>query len=113
MCFFISVIVFLSSEWFFFILFSSLLICPLCSPILFPSSVNILITNTLNYSSGKLFISVSLVVFSGFFFFLVLSIETTFTVFLFCLTFSVFMKLSELVLYPGLEGVSLCGSIHR
>ena len=76
MCFFISVIVFLSSEWFFFILFSSLLICPLCSPILFPSSVNILITNTLNYSSGKLFISVSLVVFSGFFFFLVLSIET-------------------------------------
>ena len=88
--FFISVIVFLSFDWFFFILFSSLLIFPLCSPIPFPSSVSILITNTLNYSSGKLFISVDLCFISCFFqvFFLpVLSFETTFTFFFILLNF--------------------------
>lgn len=33
-----------------------------------------------------------------------------FSVFLFCLTFSVFMKLGELVLYPGLEGCPCVGA---
>ena len=56
-------LVVMSSDWFFFIFSSSLSKFSLCLFILFPSSVSILITNALNSLSGKLFISVSLVVF--------------------------------------------------
>ena len=62
--FFISVIVFFSSGWCFFIFSTSLIKFSLCSPILFLNSASIFINNTLNSSSGKFFISVSLVVFS-------------------------------------------------
>ena len=55
--FFISVTVFFSFDWFFYIFSSSLLKFSLCSSILFPSSISILITIALNYLSGKLFIS--------------------------------------------------------
>ena len=51
---FISVIIFSSSDWFFFIFSSSLLEVLLCSSILFPSSVSILITNAFNSLFGKL-----------------------------------------------------------
>ena len=64
--FFISVIVFFSSVWLFFILSSTLLKFSLCSPI-FPNLVSILITNAMNSLSGVLFISLSLVVYSGIF----------------------------------------------
>ena len=62
---FISVIIFFSSDWFFFIFPSSLLEVLLYSSILFPSSVSILITNAFNSLFGKLF--VSLVVLFGVF----------------------------------------------
>lgn len=48
-----------------FTFLSSLLTFSLCTPILYPSSVNIFITNSLNYFSGKLLVSVSLF-FQGF-----------------------------------------------
>ena len=74
---FISVIVFLSFDWFFSIFSSSLLKFSLCSYILFPNSVSVLITNALNFLSGKLFIFISLCIFFQVFF-LALSIETNF-----------------------------------
>ena len=76
--------------------------------ILFSSSISILITNDLNSLSGKLFICF-IRVFSGFF--LVLLFERNSLSF--CLTFSVSMKLGEIVIYPSSEGV-LCvgGSLH-
>lgn len=40
-----------------------------------------------------------------------LSIKTNFSVILFCLTFTVSMKLGERVVYPGPEGLFLCGSV--
>ena len=61
MWFLISVIVFLSSDWIFFMFYNSLLKFSLCSSILFPKSVSIFITNGLNSLFGKLFIFVSLV----------------------------------------------------
>ena len=103
------VIVFFSSDRFFFIFSSSSLKFPLCSSILFPSSVSILINNAFNSFYGKLFTSVSLgVFFSGFFslFFHLKQIP----VFSFCLTFSVSMKFGKSFTYPDLEWVSLCGS---
>ena len=91
----------------FFTFSSSLLKFSLCSYILFPSSVSILVID-LNSFSGKLFTSLSLGFFSGFFLFL--SFETYSPVFSFCLHFSISVKLHETVTYPSLEGVSLCGS---
>lgn len=64
--FFILVIIFFSYDWFFW--FSSpLLKFTLGSSILFLNSVSILNTGTFNSLSNRLFISVSLVVFSGVF----------------------------------------------
>ena len=83
---FISFIVFFSSDWFFFIFSNSLLKFSLCSSILFPNSISILITNALKSLTGKLFISV-LLFFQGFS--LALSIEASSSVFSFYLTFSV------------------------
>ena len=82
----------------------------LCSPILFPSSVIILISNALNSLFCKLFISVPLVVF-GKVFFLVLYFGTNSFVFSLCLTFSSMITSGEMVTYPSLEGMSLCESI--
>lgn len=72
----------------------------------FPNSVKILVTNALNSLCSKLspFHRIFQV------FFLVLSFETNFSV-LFCLTFSVSMKLVENVTCPCLEGFSLCGNV--
>ena len=64
----------------------------------FSNSVGILITNSSNSLSGKLFISVSL--FVGFFFqgsHLTLLSELNSSVFSFCLYFSLSMKLGETV----------------
>ena len=52
------------------------------------------------------YLFVSLVVFQEFS--LILSTETNSSVFSFCLTFSVSMKLGGTVIYSGLEGLSLC-----
>ena len=60
--------------------------------------------------SVKLFISVSLVVFSVFIF-LFFSFETNSSLFSFCLTLSVSMVLGETVTCSSLEGVSLCWSL--
>ena len=85
----------------FFIFSSSLLKFLLCSSILYPNSVSILIVNALSSLCGQLFISV-LLFFQGFSF--DLSIETNSPVFSFCLYFSVSMKLGERIPYGGLEG---------
>ena len=53
--FFITVIVFFSFDWFYFIFSCLLLKFPLCSFILFPNSGSILIINALNSLSSKLF----------------------------------------------------------
>ena len=107
--FFILVIVFFSSDWLFVLFFNYLLKFSLCSPILFPNSVSILIINVLNSSSDKWFISVSLVFQS--FLVIVLSMESNSSVFSFFLTFYISIKSSETVTYCNLEGVSLFGSI--
>ena len=104
--FFISVIVFLISDWFYFIFSSSVLKFSLCSLILFPSSVSILITNALNSLYGTLFIFVSLH-FSG----SCSYIGNKFLCLRILFTFSDYLKLVETVTYPGLERVSFCGSI--
>ena len=86
----------------------------LYSSVLFLSSIAFLITFTLNSSSDKLFISASLGSFQVFFF--MLFFETYFSVFPFCLTFSVFMKIVETVTFLVLKvcpcmWVALC-SLH-
>ena len=90
-----------------FILSSSLLKFSPCSSTFPPNSVDILITNALNSLSGKLLISVSLwfslLLFKSL---LLLLIEINSSVFSFCLTFSVSVKLGETVTYWGLEDVS-------
>ena len=76
----------------------------------FPNSVNIFITNVLN----SLFVN-CLFLFWYLFswgFSLAFSVESSSSAFSFCLTFSASMKLGEMVTYCGLEGVSLCGSVH-
>ena len=73
------------------------------------NSINIFINNVLNSLPGKLFISVSLFVFLGFF--SLVPIESSSSAFLFCLTFSVTVNLGETVTSCGLEGVFWCGSI--
>ena len=55
----------LISYWIFFIFSSFLLKFSRCTSILFPNIVNIHITNALNFLSGKLFVFVSLFIFSG------------------------------------------------
>ena len=95
-------------DWFFFIFSPSSLKFSLCSSIIFPNSVSILITNALNSLSDKLFISV-LLFFPGFS--LVLSSKTNSSVFLFCSTFSVSMELGETVTYFILKGVSFCENV--
>ena len=86
-----------------FIFSSSLLKCLLFTSILSPNSVNIFITNVLNSLSSKLFISVSLFIFSCVF--LALSIESSPSAFSFFLTFFTFMNLCESFTYFSLEGV--------
>ena len=63
--FFISFIVFLTSDQLFFIFSSSVLKFSVCSSVLFPSSVSILITHALNFSFAESFILVSVIIFSG------------------------------------------------
>lgn len=91
-----------------FTFLSSLLTFSLCTPILYPSSVNIFITNSLNYFSGKLLVSVH-------YFFrafpLAFLIANSSFVFSSCLTFSAFMNIVETVTYIGLEGVFWWGSV--
>ena len=65
--FFISVLGFFIYDLSFFVFPSSLLKRSVCTSILFPNSINVFITNALNSFSGKLFISLSLFIFSGFF----------------------------------------------
>ena len=77
----------------FFIFSTSLLKFSLCSPVLFPNSVNIFIINAFTFLSGKIFISVSLY-FQGFS--LALSIESFSSAFSFCLTFSASTNLGEM-----------------
>ena len=77
---------------------SSWLKFSLCSSVLFLSSIAFLITFTLNSSSDKLFTSASLGFFQVFFFLLFLK-HISLSVFLLCLTFSVFMKIGETVTF--------------
>ena len=67
------------------------------------NSINIFINNVLNSLPGKLFISVSLFVFLGFF--SLVPIESSSSAFLFCLTLSVTVNLGETVTSCGLKGV--------
>ena len=105
---FISAIEFFISDWVFFIVYSSLLKFLLCTSILFPNSVNILITNALNSLSGKLFLSISLF-FS----------ECFFGSFNWQQFLCIFILLNFLCLYEFrwnsylllLEGLFLCGAI--
>ena len=60
----------------------------LCSSILFPNSVSILTTNALNSLSSKLFISVSFVVFQGFFLALSVEIYSSFIILLMIISLS-------------------------
>ena len=78
-----------------------------CRWILYQLSHN-LITNALNYLAGKSLISISLVGFSDIFSYLY---ETNLSVFSFCLSFSISMKIGETVIYPHLEVMSLNGSV--
>ena len=71
----------------------------------FPYSVNILITNILNYSSGKLFISVSLVFFRIFLLFFQLRIVPSFFILL------NFLFLCELCGTDAFLRAFLCGNI--
>ena len=96
--------------WFFFIFSNSLIKFILCSFVLLSSSISILLW-MLWALPGQLFISVSLVVFSGLF--LVHSFGTNSSVFSFCLALSVSVylreKLSLLVLKAvPCMGASLC-----
>ena len=93
--FFFSFIVFFSSDWFFFIFSSSLLKFSLC-----PSIITSLLLFVLNSLSSQLFISVLL------WFYLIWGIFLCLILFKF-----LFMNSGEIVTYPGLKGVSLCGSI--
>ena len=70
--------------------------------IIFPNSVNSFITGVLNYLSGKLFVSLVFQRLS-----LSLSIENSFSAFVFHLTFYASMNLGEIFAYCGLEGVFL------
>ena len=81
----------------------------LSSCIRLPSLLSILMTISLNSLSGKLLIFISL---GGFFkgFILFFHLEHIF-VSLFCLTFVYFYKLGERAMPPGLEGMTLCGSV--
>lgn len=90
------------------LLFDSLLKFLLCLSILSHNSFSILITNVLNSLSGKLFISVSLFIFSGAF----SCSYTSSSVFLPCLTFSISTYLDETIAYCSLERVSFCRSVH-
>lgn len=87
---FLSVILFFSSDYSVLIFSSSLLNSYCVHLLLFLSSVSILITNVLNSLFGTL-LSVLLVSFTVFFFFLVISFETNSFVFLFFLNVSDFM----------------------
>ena len=108
MMFFISLIVIFSLDWFFFIFSSSLIKCWLCYLLFSLILLLFLLFMFGKYFSGKLVISVLLVVISGVS--LVLSNETYSSVFSFSLTFFVSLKLGEAVTYYGLEGVFFCGS---
>lgn len=83
----------------------------LCSSILFPNSVTILITNTLNSLPDKLLFLFHHLNFQRFS--LALSIENSSSVFPFYLSFSVSMDLliGGAATYNSLKGVSSCGSV--
>ena len=91
---FTSAIIFFSPNSFLFIFSGSLLKFSLFPSVISHNSVGFLITSALISLSYKLFISVSLF-FQGFS--LAHSIETSSSVFSFCLTFSVSMNLDETV----------------
>lgn len=100
-----------SSVYFLLISSSFLLKFLLCSSILFPYSVNILITHTLNSLPGKwlfLFHHLNFQRFS-----LALSIENSSSVFPCYFSFSVSMDLSigGAATHNGLTGASSCGSV--
>ena len=96
--FFFSVSLFFSSDWFFLKISSSLLKLPLYLFILVPNSVNILIIPALNFLSGKLFISVSFVVFFRNFL-LLFQLKQTPLYFHFAYLFLFLLKLGETITY--------------
>ena len=95
--FFISVILFFGSDWFFFIFSSSVFKFSLYLSILFPNSVHIFI-NALTFLYGTFFKFVSVFIFQ-FFFSLALLDETNYFFFSFGLTLSVSIKLGETITY--------------
>ena len=79
-----------------------------CSSILFPRSLSILITNTLNNLSDKLFILIIHYLFFQGFLLLFCLKQTPLSYFA---SFSISMKLGETVTYHSLKGLSLRGNV--